>query len=290
MPTASYLTNISKMLDLGHREGAEGAEAYCTFDYSYDRNFHCLAEYSWNQSEMSLDSFKDRYIRKYFPNHYEKAKKAFEAFDCFVEPSKKHTLMFITLSYYSYSYVRKDKEYPRNFPGTVFETIYQDIEYYNKLLNEVYEESSQAYDLFDELSESVLCHNRLLEHYKIECLHYKVLSNEYLKLIDINEKYNDMAGSKENIFRNLNTIKESINQLISERKRFMLIFEKVKDPYLVPFNLKNSTIHLQYLLDFRLHIEKIGFEIESGNKLESQSLINFSDTRSISSKMFMLLR
>lgn len=280
---------------MGHREKVEGVEAYCTYDYSYDRNYFCLSEYAWNNTSIGgLDMFRDRYIKKHFSAVYEKAKEAFSYYDKFVEqPGEKWEIMFSTLTYYcNFAYVRKGKDYPRNFPGEAFIKLYEDIDQYKTIIKEIYEASSTAYTLFYEMSENLCLDRKLLGHYIVESMHYKVLSNEYLTLIELNDKCNDpelLSGSEENLHRVIAYWKDKIIHLKIEREKLMLAVENTKASFLLPSELRNLSIHRQYLIGLELYFEQLLENIKKGVN-PVPPLIDLKDTRNIEDKLLKLLR
>ena len=288
----SYLINIYKMTKLAGKDRVEGIEAYCTYDYSYDRNYHCLAEYMWNTSCIEeLETFRDRYIKKNFSLVYERAKIAFQYYDKFTEPGEKFQMIFINLSYYHYTYVRDGKDYPRNFPGEVFQRLYENIEKSKDILSAVLEDSTKAYEVFDELSREFRSEYKLLDYYKAVCLTYRVLANEFLALVELNDAYNSFDSRSEKDVSILSLIKMivKIKSLILDRKKQMLIVEETKASYLLPSELRNFSIYLQYLIDIETHFVKILDGIYAGDALVAP-FINFMDTRDIESEIFRLIR
>lgn len=292
MTTGSYLTNIYKMLELGHREGAEGAESYCTFDVSYDRNLKCFSEYTWNKTDVgNLDYFREKYVTKHFAGDYDKAKKALEYFEGLAEPGEKRTMLGRTLVYYMYTYVREGKEYPRNFPGEIFTTLYENDKNI-ELLREIVEESTKAYELFDELARKMVYDNRLLEHYKVECMNFKVLAKEFLSLIEVvdrNKEAVETGKDKASALKAVLEIKEVVSGLIRDRKSLMFLLEKTKSAYLIPSEMRNASIHMQYLADVEIYLGRIAGDIREGREV-AYPLLNLKDTRPVENEMFKLLR
>ncbi|NPV09107.1 MAG: family 20 glycosylhydrolase [Anaerolineae bacterium] len=113
--TQSYTSNIYPHLALGHRAGAEGADAYCVFDAAFDRNYVCLAEYAWNQTTSGdLYQFKSKYARKVMGTTGFDAVEPFEKWDQVYDSMPLVPGVLDNLLYYWHTYSAARNEYPRN--------------------------------------------------------------------------------------------------------------------------------------------------------------------------------
>lgn len=294
MLTDSYLVNIYNMMKLGHKEKVEGTKAYCVFDYSYDRNYHCLSEYMWNNSNTGdLTEFRNRYLSKYFGNDYEMANETFKCYDRLIEPgSEGHDLIFYTLNYYFYTYTRENRDYPRNYPGEAFDEIYNDIGKYRALLKDVYADADRAYRLFDEFHSTLKYDGRLVEHCMVESLHYRVLAGEFLKLIDINDRYNSSEFVNKPVCEKLEDIwkfRQEIAGLKHEREALMLLAERTKSHYWVPSLARNMSIYREYLSDIEAFMNGVYKGLTDNHNMVLPAL-QLKDTRNLEGDMYKILR
>src|SRR5262249_10341508 len=77
----THLFHLAPFVERGHEVGSEGAEAYCTFDYAYQRNYLALAEWSWNrQTSGRVYDFEAKYARWLFPEDLAKGTDALYKF------------------------------------------------------------------------------------------------------------------------------------------------------------------------------------------------------------------
>jgi hypothetical protein len=273
----SYLVNIYRMLKLGYEQGSEGTEAYCTFDYSFHRNYFCLAEYSWNQKETGeLEDFREKYIQGVFGDKADVARSAFDSFDKVVEPGGLGGLANASLVYYRYSYVDRNKEYPRDYPGEAFGRLKQDIEASRNSLKTCLNEISKAREGFEELKASGAGEERLIDHYLVECQRYEVLMDAYLRLLDLEEKYNE-AGSllttdKVAAESLLNEICGEARDILDSQDGLMANVEKVKSSYLLPHTMRELTMFRDFLVDLDEFLGKVAGAVKAGEMSEIPAL------------------
>jgi hypothetical protein len=111
----SYTSNIYPHLNLAFHAGAEGADAYCIFDPAFDRNYHCLAEYAWNQtSSADLYQFKSRYAQKVMGTSGFGAAEAFEKWDQVYDSMPLVPTILDMLLFYWHTYSQARSKYPGN--------------------------------------------------------------------------------------------------------------------------------------------------------------------------------
>ncbi len=108
--------NVAVMLELGHREGAEGAASYSVFDPAYTLSFDALAEYSWNfRGAGPMHRFEEKWAAVRADGDVLEAirwlDRAFE------------TDLLNVLAYYAYTYNRAGKPWPRQYPQEALEEV-----------------------------------------------------------------------------------------------------------------------------------------------------------------------
>lgn len=101
--------NVAVMLELGHREGAEGAASYSVFDPAWTLEFDALAEYSWNFRGVGpIQRFEDKWGQVRADADVVEAIRWLDATEC--------ARLLQVLSYYTYTYEQADKPWPRPYP------------------------------------------------------------------------------------------------------------------------------------------------------------------------------
>jgi hypothetical protein len=101
--------NIAVMLEVGHREGAEGAASYSVYDPAWALEFDALAEYSWNfRGAGPIHRFETKWAQMRADDD---VLEAIRWMDAAADGRRLRTL-----SYYTYTYEREGKAWPRPYP------------------------------------------------------------------------------------------------------------------------------------------------------------------------------
>lgn len=285
--TFDSVPNVYILSEMAHREGhVEGIQSYSAWDKSCDKNHMSMADYSWNFiGTGSVSQFRDRYAMREFGARYDEAKLGLELMDEITErrPGNSEfertgeeetvgngTIIHLELSYYFFSYVRPDKDYPRNFPGEGMTNILSKRAFYEKRLSEISEKSVKALSIFDELAKDPRCNVELAKRFACECANYLALAEDYKALL----KIHDAAEAKD---------AKTVAALASERKNarlsLMLKIESVKEAFLMPSHLRNQSIFMQLFADIEAYANKA-----------SDMKIDVRDLRNLASDAFMSLR
>ncbi|NLC43561.1 MAG: family 20 glycosylhydrolase, partial [Clostridiales bacterium] len=191
------LRNIYLLADIANKEGVEGMQSYSAWVESYDRNHICQADYSWNFEDAgSITSVTNRYVKRNFGAQYNKARRAFELIDLVTEQRNekkedgspvlsKLDILFRTLSYYIYSYVREGKPYPRIFPGEALSTINEERISYLREINEIASMSKEASLLLSDVVADPRCNTKMAKRFLYEVENYLCLAEDYLALFNM---------------------------------------------------------------------------------------------------------
>jgi len=101
--------NVAVMLELGHREGAEGAASYSVFDPAWTLEFDALAEYSWNfRGAGPIHQFEEKWAQVRADGDVLEATRWLDR--------AADTGLLPPLCYYTYTYKRPNKPWPRQYP------------------------------------------------------------------------------------------------------------------------------------------------------------------------------
>ena len=115
-----FSRNIYGMLRRGWEAGAVGATAYNVPDPAQHKNYHCLAEFAWNQAAGStLPHFNIKYAQTHFGDSW---RDALEAYDVAERVFGSYPLIVYTLDqliYYFNSYPYGVQDYPTNVLSSV---------------------------------------------------------------------------------------------------------------------------------------------------------------------------
>ena len=286
--TKDAVENVHHMSRLAHKEDCQGIQSYASWDKTCDINHRAIAEYSWNfEATGEPNEFRKRYASFLFPNEREKAERAFMIYADMVEgkdawpSSEDHTfaigdLIRYKLAYYMYSYVAKDMEYPRNFPGEAMANLLSHREYVEPELIKTSAKLNEAYEIFNELRNDPTGDTELARRYAAELRNYRDMVDDYLALYKMHDLVNDGTESD---------AQAKIAAIAKERKleRYALIseMEDFKEEYLHASHLRNQSIFMQLFADIENYAETTPAE---------SFKLDVCDMRSIGSKAFYNLR
>jgi hypothetical protein len=245
--TQSYTSNIYPHLHLAHRAGAEGADAYCTFDPAFDRNYTCLAEYAWNQASTGdLYQFKSRYARKITGKSGFDAVEPFDKWDQVYDsmPLVGNTLDILLYYWHTYSSARN--EYPANVLKSLVHDQMCAMVTYRKARTHL----SRARLLF------AACRDEapdpgLIDEYLFECARLIAVVDAYEAILSgIGQTQEGLATpDPERLQQCLEQASESFQQAVSRLDAMMAQAEAIKKPYLLPQLLRDISQLRVYAAD-----------------------------------------
>jgi len=278
------LKNIQMLAEMGHKDHAEGITSYSSWDKSYDRMYDAVAEYSWNYEKTgsTVDVTKN-YAKRHFPSRAAECERAFRMIDFITEerisvldnPSynviSNYELMVQKLSYYPYSYVKKNKEYPRNLPGEGLEFLMENRETCERALYAIVAMANEAREIFEQAGEDEACDKKMAKRYAYECENYLCLAEDWLALM----KMHDMTQ---------NGSQKQIAKLALERHaarlHLMAHCEERKEKYLyAALSMRNHSIFLQMFADIANYVEQ-----------DENAQLDMMNTKEIMSERFWELR
>ena len=280
------LRNVRLLAEIAHNEGCEGMQSYSAWDESYDRTNTAQACYAWNfENTGSVEEATDRYVRSKFGSQFVKAKRAFELFDWITEERKDSVgegddpaisnfdFLMWTLGYYSYSYVREGKPYPRNFPGEAVTTLLGKRWTYERQLCTIAAMAKEAEGLWNEISEDPNVDQRMARRFAYDAANYLCLAEDYMALL----RMRDLSGDIGNL--------ECIRSMASVRKNARLALmeklERNKEAYLIPSHQRNHSLFMQFFADLEGYL---------ANTPAEQVKLDFEDLSAIATPAFKKLR
>ena len=265
-----------------------GYVSYAGWDRIFDRTNSAQAAFTWNFEKAGTP--KDRlreYCLRLFPTQAEKAIRAFELLDlCNREGNERdekgdkvldsRTLTERTLAYYLFSYIAKDKPYPRNFPGESMQTILAKRYEHENLMLSVSASAKEAGRLMGEIARDPACSKYYADRYRWEADNFGVLCDDYLALLrmhDITVSGVDEEGKAE------------ISRLAANRKNARLALieraEEIKEHYLLSSHLRNQSVFMQLFADIESYV----------NTTDAPNIrLDFTDLGPIASAQFRYLR
>ncbi len=279
--------NVYYLCEMAKNENAEGFQSYCGWDRTNDKNHVSMADYTWNfDGTGDIATFNERYAYREFGAAFDDAKAALALFDKVTEEEPTNPInerdtigngyMFQrSFAYYFYTYIAKDKPYPRNYPGEAIELICSDRELYLHHLNEISLLSKKAAQLFDKIAGTPSCNTYLARKYACEMRSYNAIAEDFLALT----KMHDIIMSKSNFKKAEMEILNLANTRKTARLELMLEMENIKEKYLIPSHLRNQSIYMQLFSDIEHHV-----------KTSSVNNLNMLDLRNIGSDAFFNLR
>lgn len=264
--------NIEDCVRLAVKLGFEGVEAYGSYDICYEKNYLYQAELCWNTSMIGKkEEFDERYAYRICPENFSDALSACNWVDAVTAHEIQENLVADALEYYTYTYIRNGKPYPRNYPGEVFEKIKSDEKKYLTYFDKTIALSEAASAFFEQYTGS-----EVIDAYYLTVQHYKTLCNEFYTLYRL---YIEYAQRTANEFDVLSKVK----YLIFEREKLMALAEKTKTRANSIQYLRNMSISRQYLCDLQYYFER---EIQCGNR----PVFDIFDSGYFSGEMYYFLR
>ncbi len=246
--THSYTANIYPMLLHGGRAGIEGADAYCIYDPAYDRNYACLAEYSWNQpGAEDLYAFKSRYAQAKLGDRLglHLAAEAFDAYDQAFDSMPWTNSVVFSLLYYWHTYPAARAR--GLFPGDVFADLLSNHVRLRNGLAGAAAHARKARDLFAEALERG--DDPLLAEYRVECEKLTGAWEAFATVLDALGQY-DAAVRREASGESAVAVATDAGERVRRgRERFLAVMadqERVKKAYLRPQTLRDMSIVLLY--------------------------------------------
>lgn len=235
-----YLGNLRGCARLALQHGYEGIEPYSSLEYSHDRSYWYTAELAWNASTIEQQpDFLRRYAAMRFPEAQEAALEALNALipvmnDNFMSGIIKRNLMR-KHNYYTYTYVRKDRPYPRIYPDELYETMDREeaVSYYT-WVRSVTEKPAAFFEEQHRLGKA----DRLFSlTWLAIARHMNVIANEQLTLLAL-EKETDPAVAL-----------STLEALLTAREALMLLAEETRIHATAITYLRILSIDRQVLLD-----------------------------------------
>ncbi|MBQ6902348.1 MAG: family 20 glycosylhydrolase [Oscillospiraceae bacterium] len=281
--------NVYYLAEMAHNENAEGLVSYSGWDRTNDKNHMSMADYSWNfEGTGSMEEFNDRYTFREFGARYEEARRAIALMDRITEeqptePQNENDIqgngymLQRSFAYYFFTYVAKDRDMPRNYPGEAMETLLSDRKLYLHHFNEIVAFADEAIPIFESLAEDTRCNTYLAKRFGCEMKNYRAIARDFLALLEIHDILEKSERDK--------TVSQAIADIAktrkSERLSLMLEMESFKEEYLIPSHLRNQSIYMQIFSDIEAYV----------HETEPENLsLNVCDLREIGSRAFYKLR
>ena len=278
--------HISK---IANAENAEGMRSYSTWDGSYHRNCQLQADYAWNHAGTGVPSAATaRYARRYFPTAQGQANAAFLLMEDIgrwrdkkninTAETNRMEVLYNNLCFYEYTYYRKNKDYPRNFPGEMIPRLRSDRDYVQEL-ELMRDLSHQASVLWGQVAATPGCDKTLALRYQYEAENYGMLCRDFLTLAQM-DKLTQTWNETGDV-----TVLEEITAAAKGQKEARLAhmarLEETKESYLFPSSCRIQCAPMQYFADIETYLTKTPAD---------QLKLDFADMRHAASQRFISLR
>jgi len=284
------LNNSYLLGKIAYEEGCEGMRSYSSWDESYDRNHMAQADYAWNfLGAGSVDDVRARYARLQFPKRYEEAKYAFDLIDLcsYVDhkpgwedlpASGRYHLLLGEMSYYPYSYIRRNQPYPRKFPGEAVTAVAEKPEKMNEV-KQISVLSKKAAEIFDSLSKDSEGNIKMAKRFRYEASNYSTLCDDFIALSEMNRLAKEFMLCKSEVLKN--RIQSMAKARKEARLSLMILFEETKEEFLKASHMRNHSIFMQYFADLESYLANTRCE---------DTVLDFSDNTHFASEAFWKLR
>lgn len=266
-PYQDHLANIYQACQVGHEQGAEGAESYSVFNRAFYRNYACLSEYSWKKGGGGdLDAFRDKYTRFLFAGNEIEGRKAFRSLDLISGPLSPPMW---AIYHYTYAYAHyKDHAFIKaNYPQAIIEQIRDNPVHVWALLRIIYAEAQAAKGRFDK--EEIWSRDPadLWYIYPAECDRIAASASLFLTLGETVKAYRGLQESATVDSAKLEPIMKQLDEALERIDAAMARIENDVDRYLSPAMLREMTLQRDFLLSYGEEIGRVA-ELAAKGDLE----------------------
>lgn len=252
MPTQSN-ENIYIINDLSDKKNFEGMIAYSSFEYCYDFNYLVFAECAWRGIEAAdADELLTRYAYNNFPENPVGAFNALKAIQKITHGrySRENCAVDI-FEYYDSTYLRKDREYPVDYPANAFRRIAEDEENLIGYLRNTLYLSEYAYKFFNERESCAKG-----DIWKLIALQYSTLCDQFLTVYECWKAYGE-CRIDERLFLS------ELDRLTKKSDKTIALCENVRIKANQYICIRDMTVIRQALADLSDYMKR---EISSGKK------------------------
>ena len=246
--------NMLLMKDLAIKNDFEGIISYSSFDYGYDFNYRLFAETCWNPDAASDPATLEKYVALTFPECYSQALAAIKTAHSFMSSYDRNiNVVMYVFSYYIYSYLYKDTEYPEDYPAKVFRKLAEDEENYLDILSSTYYKAKAVRDFFQANTSSWQG-----RQWQFTASIYMSVCDEFHTVYTCAKEYNKGTISAQKFVSEL-------ERVIAQSDKTIALCEDVRikaNQYTI---IRNMSVTRQFVCDLR---DYISAELQKGNKPE----------------------
>ncbi len=237
--------NIQACARIAHERGFEGIESYSSFEYCYDYNYLYQAELSWNANMIEKpEDFHQRYAFINYGEECSQAEEAISSMHNIMPHYRNDNYLYSVFEYYSYSYLRANESYPRNFPGDAYKAMFEDEKLYIPYLEKSKRNAAAALAFFEKQPS-----HRINNIWRLNASAYCTTADEYLTLWAMQKSYGDGRTDEFKLLSEL-------ERLIGAREELMVLVEATRIRSNQYMYLRNMSIMRQYILDLRNYVKK----------------------------------
>ncbi len=246
--------NMLLMKDLAIKNNFEGIISYSSFDYGYDFNYRLFAETCWNPDAASDPATLEKYVALTFPECYSEALAAIKTAHSFMSSYDRNiNVVMYVFSYYIYSYLYKDTEYPEDYPAKVFRKLAEDEANYLDILSSTYFKAKAVRDFFQTATSSWQG-----RQWQFTASIYMSVCDEFHTVYTCAKEYNKGTISAQKFVSEL-------ERVIAQSDKTIALCEDVRikaNQYTI---IRNMSVTRQFVCDLR---DYISVELQKGNKPE----------------------
>ncbi len=246
LPTQSS-DNLIAMSKLAKNKNFEGVIAYGSYEHSFDYNYNLLAETGWNPDRCEIENDTlSRYVAKNFPENPAKGMEIMKLIQEFSNSRYTTSENYLDekFCYYDYCYLKKDEEYPRDYPAMQYRWIRDDETKYLPYLRNSIAETEYAYN--------EICKNFFGEKaqiWKLVSLSFNAVADEFYTIYTCAKDYNRGAIT---IFKFV----EELDRLLLKRDKLIELLENVRIEANVYTAARNMSVLRQCVADLKSYIIK----------------------------------
>lgn len=255
------LENIRLLAKMNYEDKGEGLSGYSNWDRSCDRNYDCMADYSWNfLGTGETTDVTRRYVQRNFGARREEALRAYRLMDHCTEQRpivlkegedkriiSNWELLLYKLGFYNYTYVVEGQPYPRNYPGEAVSYLLHLRKDMERALYGISAMAKEAAEILLDLSQDERCNRPQALRMYYECVNYVNLSTDFLTLLRMHDLSLDGDYA---------AIAKLARQRQAARTEQIKLCKQAKEEFICKaLSLRNLSIYMQIFCDIADYIE-----------------------------------
>lgn len=247
-----FSRNIYGFLQRGRASGATGVTAYNVPDQRLDKNYACLAEFSWNSGAGSIPHFHIRYAQQTYGAAWRTALEAYDVAERIMGCYPMAVYVMDQLLNYFNTFPPGRSAYPLD----LLRTLVADPLAVLTGIRIVNSHMSSAETLLDQVETNPGAR----DHFRLECRRYRVLGEAVLAIVEslrfCTLAQAQVVAAPSAVQTTLQQAQQLIEHAHAELRAVMLDMVRLQAAYLLPSALRELSPLLDFLGQFHVQLEQ----------------------------------